>query len=582
MARDIRVAILGDSRDFSRAVGVAQRDARKLDGAFSNIGRSAARMGKVVAIGVGALAVGGAALAKSFIQAAEDGQKVTRQTEAVIKSMGGAANVTAKQVIDLSESLARATGVDDELIQSGQNVLMTFGLIRNELGKGNKVFDRATHAALDMSVALGQDMQSATVMVGKALNDPLRGLTALNKAGIQFTDQQKDQIKWLVENNRTLGAQKIILAELERQFGGSAMAQSTASARLRATWEILKGEMGDRLLPVFNAVADWLAKSLPVILDTASRAFSRFAEFISPAVDAVKGFVSDALEDLSGWWSRNGEGIKTWIGDVGTALGTAVSSGFGALSNWWSNNGDNIANWFAGVGRILKDEVAPALAAVGRFIKDEVQPALAGLGSWITDNEYVFTTLKVAVGLLAGAYVALAVAAGAAAIAQGAALLPFIAAAIVVAALWVGFQKFEEKYQLVTKALIRSRVAWQWMIDKLAQVVELAKDAVHWLGKIEMPKLPGGIGIPLPGNIGGGVPFVPFLDNGGIMPGPRGVHRPAMVAGGETVIPTHKPGVSAGGLNIGEIHIHNPVPEPASVTLPREMRSILWQLGVAS
>ena len=48
-------------------------------------------------------------------------------------------------------------------------------------------------------------------MVGKALNDPLKGLTALSRIGVQFTAQQQEQIKAMVEVGDVAGAQKIIL-----------------------------------------------------------------------------------------------------------------------------------------------------------------------------------------------------------------------------------------------------------------------------------------------------------------------------------------------------------------------------------
>lgn len=60
-----------------------------------------------------------------------------------------------------------------------------------------------------------------------------------------------------------------------------------------------------------------------------------------------------------------------------------------------------------------------------------------------------------------------------------------------------------------------------------------------------------GIDPPGPGSIPGFSvhPFagIPYLDRGGIIPGPIGVHRLAMVAGGETVLPTHRGPAGRGG-----------------------------------
>ena len=116
------------------------------------------------------------------------------------------------------------SGVDDEVIQSGENVLLTFKNIHNEVGKGNDIFNQATKATLDFSVAMGKDLPSAAIMVGKALNDPIKGLTALGRAGVQFTKSQVAMIKKMVKAGDVAGAQKLILRELEDQFGGSAKA----------------------------------------------------------------------------------------------------------------------------------------------------------------------------------------------------------------------------------------------------------------------------------------------------------------------------------------------------------------------
>jgi phage-related minor tail protein len=125
-------------------------------------------------------------------------------------------------VSDLATSISRKTGMDDEAIQSGENLLLTFTNIHNETGRGNQIFTRATRTIADMSAALGQDTKSSAIQLGKALNDPIKGVTALQRVGVSFTQSQRDQIKTLVESGNTLDAQKMILRELRKEFGGSA------------------------------------------------------------------------------------------------------------------------------------------------------------------------------------------------------------------------------------------------------------------------------------------------------------------------------------------------------------------------
>src|SRR5688500_14401302 len=123
--------------------------------------RSESRMGKVgKAAGIaGAAIAGGLALGvRAGVKEFMDAQKVTAQTNAVLESTGGIANVTAGEIDNLAGSLLRKSGVDDETIKSGQNMLLTFTKIRNETGKGRDIFNQATKATLDLSVAMGKDM----------------------------------------------------------------------------------------------------------------------------------------------------------------------------------------------------------------------------------------------------------------------------------------------------------------------------------------------------------------------------------------------------------------------------------------
>src|SRR5688572_6484355 len=166
------------------------------------------------------------------VREAEDAVRVGRLTEAVIKSTGGAAGVTAAQVEKLAGNLSKVAAVDDEVIQSAANVLLTFTRVKDQVGAGNDVFTRTTAAALDMSAALGGDLQGSVLQLGKALNDPVAGMSALTRSGVSFTEQQKDQIKTLAESGDLLGAQKIILAEVNQEFAGAAAANATATDRL--------------------------------------------------------------------------------------------------------------------------------------------------------------------------------------------------------------------------------------------------------------------------------------------------------------------------------------------------------------
>src|SRR6185503_5795133 len=105
-----------------------------------------------------------------------------------------------------------------KVIQGGENLLLTFTNI------GEDVFPSAVKAMNDMAVAMAEgdvsavDLKGSAIQLGKALNDPVKGITALTRVGVTFSDQQKKQIKDFVEQGRVADAQRVILAELEKEF----------------------------------------------------------------------------------------------------------------------------------------------------------------------------------------------------------------------------------------------------------------------------------------------------------------------------------------------------------------------------
>jgi acid phosphatase family membrane protein YuiD len=231
------------SRTFSKVGDSAEKSAKRTSGAFAGVG-------KALFAGVAAFAT--VDMFKSFITEAEESRRVGRLTAQVIKSTGGAAKITAAQVGNLATAISNKTGIDDEAIQSGANLLLTFTGIRNEVGKGNDIFNQATQTITDMSAALGQDTKASAIQLGKALNDPIKGVTALQRVGVSFTESQKKQIKSLVDHGKTLEAQKVILKELGREFGGAAAAAASPSQKLGVIFGNLKESIGTALLPIVD------------------------------------------------------------------------------------------------------------------------------------------------------------------------------------------------------------------------------------------------------------------------------------------------------------------------------------------
>ncbi len=210
----------------------------------------------------GSLAAAGAGLASitaglaASVKSAMDAQAVQAQLGAVLQSTGGKAGVTADMVNDLAAELQRLTAFEDDAIISAQSMLLTFTNI------GKDVFPQATLAVADMAQAFGMDLQSAAVMLGKALNDPIEGVGALKRIGVSLTAEQEKMIERFVKLGKVSEAQKVILQELATEVGGSAKAfgQTFAGSlqRVRNMIGDVAERIGGAVLPKLETLFNFL------------------------------------------------------------------------------------------------------------------------------------------------------------------------------------------------------------------------------------------------------------------------------------------------------------------------------------
>lgn len=255
-------------------------------------------------LGLGAASAGYALFGqlKQGIAYANETQRTMALVTQGIKSTGGAANVTSEHLRSLATRYGHLAGVQRNQVLAGESTLLSFTAVRNELGKGNAIFDRATLSIQNVSARLGVDLQTTALNVGKALQDPIKGVSALRQEGVLFTNQQIDQIKVLVASGNRMGAQKIILGQLERQYGGAAAAAGTglpaALTRLDQAWEDSRQRLVVKIMPDLIRVTNALADDLPGAIDSTLTALSAFDT--DPRSNA-----------LSRWLHRNTAGSVT-------------------------------------------------------------------------------------------------------------------------------------------------------------------------------------------------------------------------------------------------------------------------------
>jgi len=227
----------GDLAPLDKSLDSAKSKAKSAGKTMSSAMDKAKSGAVALGAAVGVAAAGIYALNKVMNEAralANIQEKEERKLEAVLKATGHAAGFSAQELKNLASQYQSVTTTGDEVILSGMSILATFKNVREE------GFERATMSALDMSEVMGTSLNSSMTMLGKALNDPIKGLSALTRVGVTFSDQQREQVKALQKSGKMYEAQNIILEEMESQFGGVAKAmadlQGGSLKQLSNTW----------------------------------------------------------------------------------------------------------------------------------------------------------------------------------------------------------------------------------------------------------------------------------------------------------------------------------------------------------
>lgn len=433
--RTLKVDITGDSRSARRALDQVGASGSKTAGKMQRVGKTVAGAFRMIASSAAIGAVGVGVLVKGGVDALLEIERINAQTQAAIKSTGGAAGVTAKDIETYAGSIEKLTGIEAESIQQGQNMLLTFTNIKNGVGAGNDIFTQSTDVLADMSTAMGSEPKKAAIQLGKALNDPIKGITALSKVGVAFTQGQKDQIKALVESGDTMGAQKIILAELNKEFGGSAEAFGETTAgkveKLKHAFGEFQEEIAGRVIPVLTTVVAWLQSKLPDAgvkveeiltqlrpkLDQVGEALQAAGEAVAPVVAAIGRFVKAnpapvfaALAVVIGGalvvavWAFAAGVIAALSPIYLVAAAVALLAGGFVYAyqkiDWFRTAVDAVASW-------LSTTVAPALATAGRAIVTAFQAVVA----WFQTNWPTIRAVVVTVFNAVRAYVTVVLAA---------------------------------------------------------------------------------------------------------------------------------------------------------------------------
>jgi hypothetical protein len=380
---------------------------KETESGLSKLGSSFKKFGKVAAVGALAAAAGAVALGKKLFEAAEEAATANARIESIAKSMdlfGEEAGTVSGRLVDLANTQAKLTGVSRTTIKETSALLLTFRSVAQSADEVGGVFDRAQQAALDLAAAGFGSATSNAQQLGKALEDPIKGLTALTRSGVTFTDAEKERIKVLVESNQIGEAQALILEAIEKQVGGTAEATANASAKLRESFGVLVDQVALALAPTFQRLTEVLFRVIerlqelwtihgPAVIAFVQRAAARFSDWfvelrtrfgpaIRDVIDRLIAFIGAARE----WWQRVSPGVISAF----RTLAQPVRDVFAAVRDLFSSVGNLFAAFRSGESdglgferfiRVLVGAVRLALSAFEGLIRiiDRVIGAISKL-----------------------------------------------------------------------------------------------------------------------------------------------------------------------------------------------------------
>lgn len=343
MSNEVVIKMKGDKRGLDDSLKQSEDSIKRFGGGVKKI---------FAAIGVAIAAKKIFDFGAKLFSLYKEQEQSEARLEAVLKATGNAAGFSADQMKQMAADMQKVTKFGDETVMQTQAIIATFRNIHGDQ------FKETTMVAADLATVLQTDLKSAALQVGKAMNDPVKGVTMLTRAGVQFTDAQKEMIKKLQESGDIVGAQTVVMNELQQQMGGAAAAAAnTFSGRLQQVQNSL-GDMGEKL---FSVVVPALEGLLPVIdagivafgnmmtnLGLTTDTFAGMSEFITTTVFSVlEKLLEIAVGSFTGIqvaWANTQNAIT-----IGMLKVAAITIGaWEDIKHMFTHVMPSVLTWFAG------------------------------------------------------------------------------------------------------------------------------------------------------------------------------------------------------------------------------------------
>ena len=334
-----------DIDSLGKSIGDASNKLSALPGPIGGIAGSlggitgAATVAAAAVAALTAVFVGLAVVFKASTDAAEEWERNTLKTNAILKATGFSAGLTAKQIKSLTDAIKVNTLATESSVISASQKLLTFRSVQGD------TFREGLRLAQDLAAVGFGSIESSATRLGRALEDPVNGLNAFTRVGVKFSPVQKEIIKNLVETGRLAEAQGIILDTLAGKVGGAGEAEASG---LSGAYHRLSVSVADFL--------ENIGKNGPLQATTV---------VINALTSAIQ-FLNDALFDT--------EQSVDVLGTLGKGLagfgplGVLASNGISAFSASLRENNDEIRDRL-----LLESEEQKRAAAKGQIAAAEIE-----------------------------------------------------------------------------------------------------------------------------------------------------------------------------------------------------------------
>ena len=341
---------------------------KEIHGSFGKLGESVKELAnEFKGLALGALGIGSMFAGFEFIKSSKEAfdkfEESVTKVEAALTSTGHSAGLSLEEISDEAKKLSGQTLFNKAALLDGQSMLLTFTQIKGA------VFNEAIPAITDFATRYHMEMADAALQVGKALNDPEKGMHRLTRMGVVFSKQQEEQIKHFMSINDVASAQRVMLGELNTEFGGLAKAMTTTdegklkiAAKTLDNFKLSVGELISKflvgLIPAFNAVVN-IAKEFKNWITGDSDSAYIFKEVLAVISIALAGYlvyvtlISTATKIWTAFqWALNVAMTANPIGLVVIAV-VALIAGIAALWDKCEGFRKVVGGIFAEIAKVI-------------------------------------------------------------------------------------------------------------------------------------------------------------------------------------------------------------------------------------